>query len=77
MKSSLKVGDRVRYSTKFLRSISAYTGDLPFARGEIEELKPIGRSELLIATIKWDRAYGGGDEGSAARKVLVSNLERI
>lgn len=45
----MQQGDRVAYSVKFLRSIAAYTGPMPFARGVITHL------DGMIATVKWDK----------------------
>jgi hypothetical protein len=45
----MKRGDRVAYSVKFLRSIAAYTGPMPFARGVITHVNGV------IVTVKWDK----------------------
>lgn len=66
--SPIKTGDRVAYSARFLRSIGAYTGDLPFARGTVTEIKKLG--ETTIAVIDW-----GNEE--MASKVNVVNLCRV
>jgi len=47
MPEELKVGNEVKYSTKFLRSIGCYTGDIPFANGKIINI------DGDIATINW------------------------
>ncbi len=64
---SIKVGDRVCYSRRFLQSISCFTGDLPQGRGTVTELKQYG--ETTLAVIDW----GGMDLPS---KVNVANLSR-
>lgn len=46
----IKPGSVVAYSAKFLRSICCYTGDLPFAVGEV-----LGVNEYGIAHVRWDR----------------------
>ena len=49
----MKTGDRVAYKAAFLRSIGAYTGDLPAGRGTITEIEPCGT--LQLARVRWDR----------------------
>lgn len=71
MKTTYKVGDKVAYSAKFLRSIGCYTGDMPQARGVITALGEISRGGTVIATIEWDRA------GDCPEKVNVANLARV
>lgn len=66
----LTVGSRVRYRSGFLRSISCFTGPLPFARGTIESIKALS-PECRIATIRWD-----ADDEELPNKVNVANLER-
>jgi hypothetical protein len=44
----IRVGDRVAYRVTFLRSICAYTGELPFARGKVTDITGD------IATIDWN-----------------------
>jgi hypothetical protein len=65
----LEVGDRVAYSRAFLRSIGAFAGDMPHARGEITGLVPVGR-EVILAEVSWDRA-------ELPARVNVKNLCRI
>jgi len=48
----LQVGDTVAYSKAFLQSISAYTGDMPQARGKVTALVPVG--EVTLAAIDWN-----------------------
>ena len=59
------IDSRVKYSTSFLRSIGAITGELGFARGVITNIENLG--SLKIATIDW------GDESISA-KVNIKNL---
>lgn len=66
---TIAVGDRVQYKAAFLRSISAFTGPLPFAKGTVTEINKLG-SSLTIATIDW-----GDDE--IPPRVNVANLKRI
>ena len=63
-----KIGDKVKYSVRFLRSIGAYTGDLPFARGIVLEVKNQAYSPALV-TVQWNN--------DAPCKVLASNLALI
>ncbi len=49
----IQVGDRVAYSTIFLRSTGQYTGDVPFARGTVVSLLPLGGRAAVIAEIDW------------------------
>lgn len=64
----LQPGDRVAYSSRFLKNTGQHTGDIPFARDTITLLTQMGNSRL--AHIDWDR------EG-IPEKVLVSNLSRV
>ena len=64
----MKIGDRVRYKASFLRSIGAYTGDLPHARGVVVGLQKLG--DNVLVEIEW------GNE-NIPRKVLAPNLEKI
>jgi hypothetical protein len=50
---TVKVGDTVAYSKAFLQSISAYTGDLPRARGKVTALVTVGK-EVTLAEIDWN-----------------------
>jgi hypothetical protein len=50
----LEVGDNVAYSRGFLRSVGAFTGDMPHARGEIKKLTPLG--ETTLAEVDWNDA---------------------
>ena len=59
------VGDTVCYRRRFLRSTGMVTGPIPFAKGTIRRLKPLG--SLTVATIRWDV------EG-VPTKVLTANL---
>jgi len=67
-KNTIVVGDKVGYSKKFLRSISQYTGPLPFARGTVTEIKDYGG--IAIAAIDWDT-------NEAPEKVNVRNLSKV
>ena len=49
----LKIGDTVRYSVPFLRSIGEITGEMPQAKGKITGFIPLG--SIRLAVIDWDR----------------------
>ena len=68
----IKVGDKVRYTGKFLRSIGAYTGPLGQGKGIVKKLEPLGRGSDLtyIATIDWNNP-------EIPEKVNIKNLEKI
>jgi hypothetical protein len=66
---NLAVGDRVAYTKAFLRSIGAFTGDMPHAKGDITNLVPVGR-EMMLAEVAWDRA-------ELPARVNIKNLCRI
>jgi hypothetical protein len=51
--NAIKVGDKVAYSTAFLKSTGEHTGPIPFARGVVTDLKKHGK-DFEIATVKWD-----------------------
>ena len=50
---TVKVGDKVAYSKTFLQSISAFTGDLPRARGTVTNLIAVGK-DVILAEIDWN-----------------------
>ncbi len=65
----MKVGDRVRYSGNFLRSVGILYGELPQATGKIVALKTYGQAPA-IATVEWDRP-------NMPARVMVSNLRPL
>jgi hypothetical protein len=67
MEIGIEVGDRVQYKSEFLRSICAYTGSLPFAKGKVKELFQSG--SFILVTIDWQ------DEDIPER-VNIKNLEK-
>lgn len=52
MKAPIIVGSKVKYSRVWLRSIGAMTGDMPFARGTVTELKRLS-VDTTLAGIDW------------------------
>jgi hypothetical protein len=65
---AIAVGDRVCYSRAFLQSTGHLTGDVPFARGVVQRLVPLGESTL--AEITWDQP-------DLPARVQVANLSRV
>ncbi len=61
----MEIGDTVKYSRNFLRSICALTGPLPFATGKISAIERLG--SLQLARIIWDTP-------EAPERVNVKNL---
>jgi hypothetical protein len=66
---SIRSGDTVAYSAKFLRSISAYTGNLCFAHGKVKFLRRLSAG-VFLARVDWDKPGVPG-------MVNVSNLVRV
>ncbi|MDZ4858036.1 MAG: hypothetical protein SGI88_03565 [Candidatus Hydrogenedentes bacterium] len=65
---TINEGDQVAYSAAWLRSTGQYTGDVPFARGVVKKLVPLGQTTL--AEVDW----GNPDIPS---RVNVANLSRV
>ena len=65
----LKVGDKVQYSTQFLRSTGEYTGNVPKAKGVVKKLTSIG-SNRHMAEVDWDLK-------DVPKKILTTNLSKI
>ena len=51
----IAVGDRVRYSAKWLRNTGQYTGPVCSAKGTVTALEPFGVEGRQLATIAWER----------------------
>ena len=66
--SSLTVGSRVKYRATFCRSIGAYTGAIPFARGTI--VAPDFETMPHIVSVRWDNDYAR----EVPQRVNVNNL---
>ncbi len=67
MTEPIKTGTRVRYSVRFLRSISAYAGVMPHASGVVKQVSVLG--DTSIATITWDN-----NADQLPERVNVGNL---
>ena len=62
----LKVGDEVKYASQWLHNTGQYTGEIPFARGVIVSLSPLGGgSDHELAEVDW---------GDHKTKVVTPNL---
>lgn len=68
----MKFGDRVAYSRKFLKSVGAYTGALPFARGTVKAIEEVG--SMTLARIHWDISEGVPERVNVANLVLVEDI---
>ena len=68
----ISVGERVQYKAAFCRSIGAYTGAIPFARGEVVQIKSLSQ-ETRLAGMKWDGDYSG----ELPKWVNVANLVQV
>jgi hypothetical protein len=49
---SVKVGDTVAYSKKFLQSVCQLTGPMPYARGQVVAMVPL--RQTMLAKIEWE-----------------------
>ncbi|QVL31634.1 hypothetical protein KIH39_22750 [Telmatocola sphagniphila] len=67
--AKIQVGDKVAFSKRYCQSSGQVTGEIPFARGVVQELKAMG-PEFVLATVKWDNPDIG-------EKVAASNLVRV
>jgi hypothetical protein len=65
----IRCGDKVKYSRNFLRSTGMYTGDIPFAKGIVTNIKDY-RGGLKIATIDWRNP-------EIPEKVNTKNLTKV
>ena len=66
MINTLKIGDHVAYSNRFLRSTGLYTGEIPFARGRVIATDSFPGGGQLV-TVDW----GNPD---IPQKILAANL---
>ena len=74
--SPAKVGDRVKFTGEWLRSISAYTGPIGQLKGTIVSTSRIrhrdskSRKDYAYVTVEWDYVYFENKQTS----VLLCNL---
>lgn len=73
--ADIKVGDRVAYARHFLRSICAFTGAIPFARGVVESID--AKHGSAIATIAWRKDTADWQPDALPARVNVANLVRV
>ena len=66
--SKIEIGDKVKYSRDFLRSIGEITGPMPFAKGIVKDINSFGL--MRIADIDWN-------DDNIPRRVNVNNLIKI
>jgi len=62
------VGDKVCYSRTFLQSTGQQTGDVPFARGIVTAIEPLGETKLAV--IAWDKP-------DFPERVNIVNLSKV
>ena len=65
---TIEVGDKVCYSRQFLQSTGQHTGDVPFARGIVTAIMPLGETKL--AEIEWDTP-------DLPKRVNTANLSKV
>ena len=66
--AAIGAGDTVAYSRTWLQSTGQVTGDVPFARGRVKSLIPLG--SLVLAEIEWNTP-------DLPERVNVKNLSRV
>ncbi len=64
----MKVGDKVQYTKAWLQSTGQFTGDIPFAKGIVKEIKKLS-PECILASVDWN------NENIPAR-VNIKNLQK-
>lgn len=62
----IQIGERVRYSAKYLRSVSDFSKESADRTGVIRGIEDLGKARL--AAVEWD------DDPGALKRVLASNL---
>ena len=67
-KTTIQVGDSVRYRGDFLRTIGAYSGPLGWAKGTVTALQTLS-IDVVLAAVTWDNP-------DMPAKVNVKNVER-
>jgi hypothetical protein len=75
MSHKLKVGDRVAYSAKFLRSVADYSHRSASMRGAVLDLRPLPHSANQLVGVKWDNDNDGLRAGAlSCNLVSVAQL---
>lgn len=67
----MTVGSRVVFARAFLKTIHAYTGWYPFARGKVTDIEEICKG-CTLATVAWD----DGTTSRANVKALILETSR-
>jgi hypothetical protein len=68
---TFSTGDRVRFSSTWLRYTFGYTGGIGQLRGTVTKVREF-RSSPALVTVQWDQHYFDTQSTS----VLAANLER-
>lgn len=55
--SKIVSGDNVRYTGEFCRSIGAFTGEIPFARGRAVAVTATPRVGFELARVEWSDGH--------------------
>ena len=66
--NEIAIGDKVCYSRTFLQSTGQQTGDVPFARGIVTAMEPLGETKLAV--IEWDNP-------DMPERVNTANLSKV
>lgn len=65
----LQVGDKVRYSSEWLRNTGQQTGEICFAIGVVTSVRNLSK-EPVIATVDWN-------DSDLPSHINVKNLEKV
>lgn len=68
----IAIGDRVRFSSSWLRSTASYTGPIGQLRGTVIAIREYTSCPPLI-TVHWDQRYFQEQDTN----VLATNLQRL
>jgi len=68
MKNDIRLGDRVAYSARFLRSIGCQTGPMPAARGRVTAVR--SHAGVTLAAVAWN-------DPTMPESVNVANLVSV
>ncbi len=63
----MQIGDKVRYSVRFLRSIACYAGPMACATGTVTAMENFGSIGNYLVSVDWH-----GEE--LPKRILESNL---
>lgn len=68
---TFKAGDKVRFSSDWLKSTGQVTGEVPFMRGVVTAVKDLSEDRQIV-TVRWGSVE---DDEPYTSRVLSSNLE--